>query len=893
MSENHKKEVEVNLFGENLIKKEKENIKIYSAKEVKEACNKYFKGNDKLANVWADKYAIKNNSDDFLELDPNEMHHRIAKELARIELKYENPMTESEIFDLLKDFRYIVPQGGPMAGIGNNTQIMSLSNCFVVGNEKFSDSYGGIFKIDQEQVQLMKRRGGVGHDLSQLRPKNSIVKNSALTSTGMASFMERFSNSTKEVAQGGRRGALMLSVSVKHPDVLDFIRAKTKTNKIDSANVSIRLTDDFMQAVVDDTEFTQQFPVDSPKPKIVKKVKAKEIFDEIIEAVWSCGDPGVLFWDTIIKESLPDCYADVGYKTISTNPCGEIPLCAYDSCRLLTVNLFSYVVNPFTKEAYFDYDLFKKHSHYAQRLMDDIVDLEIEKIEAILDKIKSDPEDNEIKRIERKLWENIQKKAAEGRRSGLGHIGLADALAALGISYNSEKAIETVSEIQKTYSIEVYKSSVNLAKERGAFPIYDKEKEINNIFLNRLKEADTELAIEMDKYGRRNIALLTLAPTGTTSMIANVSSGVEPVFSIAYARKISVQEDAIDKKNTYFEDGKYWKSYAEFHPNFEKWAKINGHSLESFKQNIKINKKTSNSVIDQISFENNPELKEIIEISPYHKSTAYELNYLFRIKLQAAIQKWIDHSISSTINFSEETSETIISDAYRAAWELGCKGLTIYRENCKNHPKKSTDKTRPDVLPATVSTFSNKDKKWIAFIGLNNGKPYEIFTGPYEDVYMLDFENIISRDDLDKKYYIRKEPSKNLDKKSEYRFTYELVDKKTGENRATGSFLISTLFSKEYWNYAILISCLMRYDAPLESVIKTVGKLQYDNNSIAELNTWKTGVKRALKLFLQDNEKAALYINVEKCEVCGSVNLIHQLSCVSCKDCTWSKCSGD
>ncbi|MDR2836272.1 MAG: adenosylcobalamin-dependent ribonucleoside-diphosphate reductase [Bacteroidales bacterium] len=832
---------DTNLFGFDGMeqKKENNNKKTYSPEKVKVASVAYFNGSEKRANVWADKYALKRKDKEFYELTPDDMHHRIARELARIEKNYQNPMSEEQIYYLLKDFKYIVPQGGPMSGIGNDEQIVSLSNCFVIGNEKHSDSYGGIFKIDQEQVQLMKRRGGVGHDLSQLRPKNSKVQNSALTSTGMASFMERFSNSTKEVAQGGRRGALMLSVSVKHPDILDFIYAKTKTHKIDSANVSVRITDDFMKAVEEDRTYIQQFPVDSKKPQIIKEVKAREVFDAIVDAVYDSGDPGILFWDNIINESVPDCYADLGYKTISTNPCGEIPLCAYDSCRLLTINLYSYVVNPFTKNAYFDFDLLKEHSHYAHRFMDDIIDLEMEKIEAILEKIKSDSEDPEIKRVEKSLWENILKKTKEGRRSGLGHIGLADTLAALGIEYNSEKAIVTAVEIQKTYSIEIYRASVNLAKERGVFPIYDSTREQFNPFINRIKEADPELAKEMELNGRRNIALLTLAPTGTTSMVADVSSGVEPVYSIVSTRRINVTEDAIDKTGAYLVGEKWWKDYREFHPKFIEWAEINGYD--------------TNNLLSETA----QNIQEIISKSPYNKSTAYDLNYLFRVRLQGEIQKWVDHSISSTLNLKKDVSKTIIADAYLEAWKSKCKGLTIYRDGSKDIQVLEIEKTktRPEVLMAEVFTFVNREVDWVAFIGLMDGKPYEIFTGPEKDVsFILDFKKLYENDDVEKTFTIKKETSKNEDTKTEYRFIWKTRSKTQVDNEAQGSFLISTLFNKEYWNYAILISCLMRYGIPIEALIKTVGKIKFEDDT-AELNSWKSGVRRALNRFESNVQK--------------------------------------
>jgi ribonucleoside-diphosphate reductase alpha chain len=701
--------------------------KTFSDSESLLASQEYFKGDQLAARVWINKYALKDSDGNLYELTPDDMHRRISKEIHRIELKYENPMSEELIYELLKEFKYIVPQGGPMSGIGNNMQIVSLSNCFVIGHDRLTDSYGGILKIDQEQVQLMKRRGGVGHDLSHLRPKGSPVKNSALTSTGIVPFMERYSNTTREVAQDGRRGALMLSVSIKHPDSEDFINAKLTEGKITGANVSVKITDEFMNAVIENKKFVQQYPIDDKSPTYIKEVDPQKIWNKIIHNAWKSAEPGILFWDTIIRESVADCYADLGYKTVSTNPCGEIPLCPYDSCRLLAINLYSYVDKPFTAEAKFNFDKFIKHVHYAQRMMDDIIDLELEKIDSIIAKITTDPEDIEIKRVERKLWENIKRKAEEGRRTGVGITAEGDMLAALGLRYGTDDATDFAAEVHKTLAVEAYRSSVFLAKERGFFPIFDAHREKNNPFINRLKEADPSLIQEMETWGRRNISILTIAPTGTTSLMTQTTSGIEPVFRIYYTRRRKVNPNDPETRVDFVdEQGDKWEEYNVFHHKFLTWLQANKYNVEE------VLKYTPEQV------------DEIAAKSPYHKATSADIDYLNKVKMQGAIQKWVDHSISVTVNMPENVSEETVAECYLEAWKSGCKGVTVYREGSRegvliSNDSKNEDKQRnlelkrPKVLEADIVRFQNNKEKWISFVGLLNGLPYEIFTGRVEE----------------------------------------------------------------------------------------------------------------------------------------------------------------
>lgn len=838
---------------------------IYTQNEVMEASLTYFKGDSLAATVWISKYALKDSQGNIFEKSPDDMHRRIAAEIARIETKYANPFSEEEVFNLIKDFKYLVPQGSPMTGIGNPFQVASLSNCFVIGNDN-SDSYGGIMKIDQEQVQLMKRRGGVGHDLSHIRPKGSPVKNSALTSTGLVPFMERYSNSTREVAQDGRRGALMLSVSINHPDASDFIDAKMEQGKVTGANVSVRIDDAFMKAVKSDSVYLQKYPIFSDKPLYTKEIRAKEVWGKIIHNAWKSAEPGILFWDTIINESLPDCYADLGYKTLSTNPCGEIPLCAYDSCRLLAINLLSYVKEPFTKKASFDFDLFKKHVAAAQRVMDDIIDLELEKIDAILEKINADPENEEIKRVEKNLWLNIQNKANEGRRTGIGITAEGDMLAALGLRYGSEEGIEFAEKIQKTLAIEAYRGSVNLAKERGAFAIYDSEREKNNPFVLRLKEADSELYYQMQEHGRRNIALLTIAPTGTTSLMTQTTSGIEPVFLPVYKRRRKVNPNDKDARVDFVDEvGDSWEEYVVFHHRFKEWMLINGYDVA---------KNYSQEEID-----------ELVEKSPYYKATSNDIDWLSKVRMQGRIQKWVDHSISVTINVPNETPEEMVDQLYMEAWEAGCKGVTVYRDGSRsgvlisNSEKKEEIKElqqstfptkRPQILEADVVRFQNSKDKWIAFIGLIEDKPYEIFTGLVDDEDGILIPRWVTDGLIIK--------NKNEDGTTRYDFQY----KNTRGYKTTIEGL-SHKFNPEYWNYAKLISSTLRHGMPIDKVVELVGSLQLDSESI---NTWKNGVARALKRYIVDGTEA----HGQKCSNCNSDNLIYQEGCLTCNDCGSSKC---
>lgn len=839
-------------------------VKTYTQDEAFEASLIYFKGDDLAARVWVNKYALKDSEGNIYERTPVDMHHRIAREIARIETKYPNPLSENAIFDLIKNFKYIVPQGSPMAGIGNPFQVASLSNCFVIGTDGNSDSYGGIMKVDQEQVQLMKRRGGVGHDLSHIRPKGSPVKNSALTSTGLVPFMERYSNSTREVAQDGRRGALMLSVSINHPDAEDFIDAKMEQGKVTGANVSVRMDDDFMKAVESDGNYTQKFPIHSSDPKFSKEIKASQLWSKIVHNAWKSAEPGILFWDTIIKESVPDCYADLGYKTVSTNPCGEIPLCPYDSCRLLAINLLSYVDAPFTESASFNFNLFKKHIAVAQRIMDDIIDLELEKVDAILKKIADDPELEETKMVEYKLWQNIKKKAQEGRRTGIGITAEGDMLAALGLRYGSEKANKFSVEVHKTIAIEAYRASVQAARDRGAFEIFDAEKEKENPFILRLKEADEQLYHEMLEYGRRNIALLTIAPTGTTSLMTQTTSGIEPVFLPVYKRRRKVNPNDKEVRIDFVDEvGDSWEEYLVFHHQFKSWMTSKGYATDKNYSQEEIN--------------------AIVKKSPYYKATSNDVDWLSKVRLQGAVQKWVDHSISVTINLPNDVSEELVGKLYLEAWKEGCKGVTVYRDGSRsgvllsNDNKKDTPETltsfptkRPQILEADVVRFQNNKEKWIAFIGLIDDKPYEIFTGLVDDE-----DGILIPRWVDKGLIIK---NRNEDGTSRYDFQY----KNTRGYKTTIEGL-SHKFDPEYWNYARLISGTLRHGMPIEKIVDLINSLQLDSEQI---NTWKNGVARALKRYVVDGAEA----KGQKCSNCKSTNLIYQEGCLTCKDCGSSKC---
>lgn len=844
--------------------------KTYSYDEAYNASLEYFKGDELAARVWVNKYAVKDSFGNIYEKSPEDMHWRIANEVARVEAKYPNALSSQELFDLLDHFKYIVPQGSPMTGIGNDYQIASLSNCFVIGLDGSADSYGAIIRIDEEQVQLMKRRGGVGHDLSHIRPKGSPVKNSALTSTGLVPFMERYSNSTREVAQDGRRGALMLSVSIKHPDSESFIDAKMTEGKVTGANVSVKLDDEFMQAAVEGKPYTQQYPIDSPNPMVSKEIDASALWRKIVHNAWKSAEPGVLFWDTIIRESVPDCYADLGFRTASTNPCGEIPLCPYDSCRLLAINLYSYVVNPFTPEAYFDFDLFKKHISLAQRIMDDIIDLELEKIERILEKIDSDPESMEVKGSERHLWEKIYHKSGLGRRTGVGITAEGDMLAAMGLRYGTEEATEFSEKVHKTIALEAYRSSVNMAKERGAFEIYDAEREKNNPFINRLKEADPELYEEMKKYGRRNIACLTIAPTGTTSLMTQTTSGIEPVFMPVYKRRRKVNpNDANVHVDFVDETGDAFEEYVVFHHKFLTWMKINGYDPD---------KRYTQEEID-----------ELVEKSPYYKATSNDVDWLMKVKMQGRIQKWVDHSISVTINLPNNVSEDLVNQLYVEAWRSGCKGCTVYRdgsragvlistkkkdkkeeeEECRCKPPQVVE-VRPKVLEADVVRFQNNKEKWVAFVGLLDGRPYEIFTGLQDDEEGIVLPKSVTSGRIIKSY--------DEDGTKHYDFQFE--NKRGYKMTIEG---LSEKFNKEYWNYAKLISGVLRWRMPIEQVIKLVGSLQLDSENI---NTWKNGVERALKKYVQDGTEA----KGVKCPNCGHETLVYQEGCLICKTCGSSRC---
>ncbi len=827
----------------------------------------YFKGDDLAAKVWVNKYALKDSLGKLYELSPDDMHRRIARELARIEQKYPNPMSETLIYDLLKGFRYIVPQGSPMSGIGNNYQIVSLSNCFVIGNDSNSDSYGAILKTDQEQVQLMKRRGGVGHDLSHIRPNNSPVMNSALRSTGIVPFMERFSNSTREVAQDGRRGALMLTVSVKHPDAGHFIDAKMDTTKVTGANVSVKITDEFMRAVVSDSDFVQQFPLEGDHPLYSKTIRARDLWKKIVHNAWKSAEPGILFWDTIIKESVPDCYADQGFKTVSTNPCGEIPLCPYDSCRLLAINLYSYVDSPFTPEATFNSEKFSRHVRYAMRMMDDIIDLELEKIDRILEKIDSDPEAEEIKAIERNLWLNIRRKALEGRRTGLGITAEGDMLAALGTRYGTEQATSFSAEVHKLLAIEAYSSSVTMARERGAFPLFDVEREKNNPFIQRLREAAPGLYEDMRRYGRRNIAMLTIAPTGTTSLMTQTSSGLEPAYLISYKRRRKVNPNDKDVKISFRDKvGDAWEEYNVFHHKFVTWLSTNGYD------------------VDEVSHSSDEALQEIIAQSPYYKATANEIDWVEKVRMQGAVQKWVDHSISVTVNVPEQIQEETIGKIYQEAWESGCKGMTVYRDGSRSGVLVSAEKEkkkdnvfgetdapkRPQRLPAEVVRFQNDYEKWIAFVGLYNDRPYEIFTGKADDFLVPSW--------VETGWIIKSKSDKG---QSRYDFQYE--DRHGYKVTMEG---LSRSFNKEYWNYAKLISGILRHGMPLQFVVHVINTLDLRSDSIT---TWKNGIERALKKFIPDGTKAVAVKACPKCE--DDTNMVYQEGCLVCKTCGYSACT--
>ena len=842
----------------------------YTYDEAFEASLQYFKGDELAARVWVNKYAVKDSFGNIFEKSPEDMHWRIANEVARIEAKYQNGLNAQQLYELLDHFKYIVPQGSPMTGIGNDFQVASLSNCFVIGIDGAADSYGGIIRIDEEQVQLMKRRGGVGHDLSHIRPKGSPVKNSALTSTGLVPFMERYSNSTREVAQDGRRGALMLSVSIKHPDSEAFIDAKMTEGKVTGANVSVKLDDAFMQAAVNGTPYKQQYPVDSDQPVFTKEIDASALWKKIVHNAWKSAEPGVLFWDTIIRESVPDCYADLGYRTVSTNPCGEIPLCPYDSCRLLAINLYSYVVNPYTRDAYFDFDLFKKHVALAQRIMDDIIDLELEKIEKIIAKIDSDPESEEVKEAEKHLWEKIYKKSGQGRRTGVGITAEGDMLAAMGLRYGTEEATEFSEQVHKTIALEAYRSSVNMAKERGAFAIYDSEREKNNPFINRLKEADPNLYEEMKKYGRRNIACLTIAPTGTTSLMTQTTSGIEPVFMPVYKRRRKVNpNDPQTHVDFVDETGDAFEEYIVFHHKFVEWMTVNGY--------------------DPTKRYTQEEIDKLVEKSPYYKATSNDVDWLMKVKMQGRIQKWVDHSISVTINLPNDVDEALVNRLYVEAWRSGCKGCTVYRDGSRSGVLLSTKKdkkdkkeelppckpptvveVRPKVLEAEVVRFQNNKEKWVAFVGLLDGHPYEIFTGLQDDEEGISLPKSVTTGRI----------IKNIDEEGNKRYDFQFENKRGYKTTIEG---LSEKFNKEYWNYAKLISGVLRWRMPIDRVIKLVDSLQLDSENI---NTWKNGVERALKKYVTDGTSA----EGQKCPNCGNETLVYQEGCLICKTCGTSRC---
>ena len=838
---------------------------VFSYDEAYDATLKYFNGDELAARVWVSKYALKDSFGNIYELTPDDMHHRIASEIARIEAKYPNPMSHDEIFSYMKDFRYIVPQGSPMTGIGNDFQVSSLSNCFVIGLEGNPDSYGGIIRIDEEQVQLMKRRGGVGHDLSHIRPKGTPVKNSALTSTGLVPFMERYSNSTREVAQDGRRGALMLTVSVKHPDSEAFVDAKMTEGKVTGANVSVRIDDAFMEAATQGKPYRQQFPVDAAAPETVKEIDAKAFWNKIIHNAWKSAEPGVLFWDTITRESVPDCYADLGFRTISTNPCGEIPLCPYDSCRLLAINLYSYVKNPFTPEAEFDFALFREHIGKAQRIMDDIIDLEMEKIDRIIEKIDSDPETLEVRGPERHLWEKIRRKTLMGRRTGVGTTAEGDMIAAMGLRYGTTEATDFSESVHKALALAAYDSSVNMAAERGAFEIFDAEREKNNPFLLRLKEADPALWDRMQKQGRRNIACLTIAPTGTTSLMTRTTSGIEPVFMPVYKRRRKVNPSDTEVRVDYVdESGDAFEEYIVYHPKFITWMKVNGIEVKpDYTQE---------------------ELDALVARSPYYKATANDVDWIEKVRMQGSVQKWVDHSISVTINLPADVTEDLVNRLYVEAWRSGCKGCTVYRDGSRSGVLIAIEKKKEDVsveghpivakrpieLDADVVRFQNNKEKWIAFVGLLNGRPYEIFTGLADDDDGIFCPKSVTHGKI----------IKAIDDKGNKRYDFQFINKRGYKTTIEG---LSDKFNPEYWNYAKLISGVLRYGMPIDQVLKLVSGLELDSQSI---NTWKMGVERALKKYLPNGTKAKGQV----CPNCGQETLVYQEGCLICTSCGSSRC---
>lgn len=846
--------------------------KTYTYDQAYQATLKYFGGDELAARVWVSKYALKDSQTNIFELTPDDMHHRLAAEISRIEARYPNPMSHQEVFDLLKNFRYIVPQGSPMTGIGNNLQVASLSNCFVIGLDGKPDSYGGVIRIDEEQVQLMKRRGGVGHDLSHIRPKGMPVKNSAITSTGLVPFMERYSNSTREVAQDGRRGALMITVSIKHPDSEGFIDAKMESGKVTGANVSVRIDDDFMRAAVNGETYTQKFPIDAADEDVLvrKDVNAAALWGKIIHNAWKSAEPGVLFWDTITRESVPDCYADLGFQTISTNPCGEIPLCPYDSCRLLAINLYSYVVNPFTDKAYFDFDLFAEHVAKAQRIMDDIIDLESEKIDMILAKIDSDPEPEEVKSTERNLWLKIQRKTGLGRRTGVGTTAEGDMLAALGLRYGTEAATDFSEKVHKALAIAAYGSSVQMAKERGAFEVFDAQREKDNPYINRIREAAPQVYEDMLKYGRRNIACLTIAPTGTTSLMTQTTSGIEPVFLPVYKRRRKVNPNEVNVRvDLVDENGDSFEEYIVYHPKFVEWMKIN---------NIEVRQDYTTE-----------ELEELVARSPYYKATSNDIDWLEKVRMQGRVQKWVDHSISVTINLPATVTEDLVNKLYVEAWRCGCKGCTVYRDGSrtgvlvameKKDKKKDTapadaipaphPSKRPAELDADVVRFQNNKEKWIAFVGLVDGRPYEIFTGLADDEDGIFCPKSVTKGKI----------VKTVDADGNKRYDFEFINKRGYRTVIPG---LSDKFNPEYWNYAKLISGVLRYGMPIDQVLKLVGGLELNSQSI---NTWKMGVERALKKYLPNGTQAS----GQRCPNCGAETLVYQEGCLICTTCGTSKC---
>lgn len=840
-----------------------EKAKTYDNQEVFDAALAYFKGDDLAARVWVNKYALKDSDGNIYEKTPDDMHRRIASEIARIEKKYPNPMSEEQIFDVIKNFQYILPQGSPMTGIGNDFQIASLSNCFVIGSGTDSDSYGSIMKLDEEQVQLMKRRGGVGHDLSNIRPKGSAVKNSALTSTGLVPFMERYSNSTREVAQDGRRGALMLSVSINHPDAEDFIDAKMEQGKVTGANVSVRINDAFMEAVKNNSSYVQKYPIFSEDPLYSKTIQAQDIWKKIIHNAWKSAEPGILFWDTIQKESIPDCYADFGFETVSTNPCGEIPLCPYDSCRLIAINLYSYVENPFTPQAKFNFDLFKEHAAIAQRMMDDIIDLEEEKIEAILRKIDSDPEADAIKNTERQLWLKIKEKTLQGRRTGVGITAEGDMIAAMGLTYGTDEATAFSTEVHKKMALACYASSVKLAKERGPFEIYDAKREENNPFILRLKEADPKLYEDMVKFGRRNIALLTIAPTGSTSLMSQTTSGIEPVFLPVYKRRRKVNPNDKEVRVDFVDEiGDSWEEYIVFHHHFKTWMKVNGYDVDKNYSQEEIN--------------------DLIKASPYYQATSNDVNWLNKVKLQGNIQKWVDHSISVTINLPNDASEELVNELYITAWESGCKGITVYRDGSRSGVLVAADEKeekvaastifpskRPQILEADVVKFQNNKEKWVAFVGLIDGRPYEIFTGIADEEEGLLLPRWVNNGLI----------IKNRDENGDSRYDFQFQNLKGYKTTIEG---LSDKFNPEYWNYAKLISGVLRHGMPIDKIVELIQQMELDSESI---NTWKAGVARALKRYIPDGTEVD-----QKCKSCGSDQVIYQEGCLICKNCGSSKC---